>query len=133
MMEWINDYSVSNQEIDEQHKVLIDLLNQIERIIQKEEFNYLNLVITVEELHKYLKGHFDHEEKLMLLYEYPDIMSHTHAHNLFRDKLLNTYVLEIEKPKEFFYEMSEYLTHWLREHILKVDMKLGIFLKDIEQ
>ncbi|MDF2486429.1 MAG: hypothetical protein K0R46_2597, partial [Herbinix sp.] len=33
MMEWKDDYSLSNNEIDEQHKVWIGILNEIEEMI----------------------------------------------------------------------------------------------------
>ncbi len=132
MLEWDVVYSVGNQEIDEQHKVWIRILNEIEEIIHRKEFNYLNMLQIVEKLEKFVKFHFEYEENLMIEHSYPQIMEHTNAHNVFRDKLQNTYVLEIEKPKEFYNEMSDYLMKWLADHIMKADKQLGVYLKEQE-
>lgn len=128
MMEWKDEYSVNNQEIDEQHKVLIGMLNEIEAMIQREDFSYLNLTSIVEGLENYVKTHFEYEENLMLKNSYPYIMNHTNEHNVFRDKLQHTYILDIEKPIEFYYEMSDYLIQWLIDHIMKIDKHLGTYL-----
>jgi hemerythrin len=130
MIEWKPEFSVNNDEMDEQHKVLVGMLDDIDRMIQSEDFNYINLVNIVEGLEKYIRVHFDYEEDLMFRLSYPYITEHTREHNVFRDKLQNTYVLDIEKPKEFYYEMSDYLLNWLSGHILKVDRQLGSFLTE---
>ncbi len=130
MIEWAMVYSVNHPEIDEQHKVLIGMLNEMDAIITKEEFNYTNLIHTMECLEEYVKTHFSFEENLMLWQSYPDIMVHTKAHNIFRDKLQNTYVLDIEKPINFYNEMSQYLTDWLMNHIMNMDRHLGNYLKE---
>ena len=132
MIEWKTEFSVNNDEIDEQHKVLIGMLGDMERIIQSQEFNYINLVNTVEGLENYVRIHFDYEEELMVRHSYPRIMEHTREHNVFRDKLQNTYVLDIEQPREFYCEMFDYLLNWLSGHILKVDRELGGFLMSAE-
>ena len=132
MIEWKTEFSVNNDEIDEQHKVLIGMLGDMERIIQSEDFNYINLVNTVEGLENYVRVHFDYEEELMVRHSYPRIMEHTREHNVFRDKLQNTYVLDIKQPREFYCEMFDYLLNWLSGHILKVDMELGGFLMSAE-
>lgn len=132
MIEWKTEFSVNNDEIDEQHKVLIGMLGDMERIIQSQEFNYINLVNTVEGLENYVRVHFDYEEELMVRHSYPRIMEHTREHNVFRDKLQNTYVLDIKQPREFYCEMFDYLLNWLSGHILKVDRELGGFLMSAE-
>lgn len=132
MIEWKTEFSVNNDEIDEQHKVLIGMLGDMERIIQSEDFNYINLVNTVEGLENYVRVHFDYEEELMVRHSYPRIMEHTREHNVFRDKLQNTYVLDIKQPREFYCEMFDYLLNWLSGHILKVDRELGGFLMSAE-
>ena len=127
-MEWSDNFSVGKQEIDDQHKELIRILNDIDSTIRKEEFSYLNLANIVSELEKYVKYHFDYEENLMYKRAYPGIAEHTSAHNAFRDKLQNTYVLDIQKPVQFYYNMSDYLVKWLTEHIMQIDKRLGEFL-----
>lgn len=128
MIKWMDSYSVSHKEIDDQHKELIDILREVEKTIKKEDFSYLNLVHLIDRLEGYVRLHFDYEEDLMLKTTYPHIMEHTNEHNAFRYKLQKTYVLDIEKPKEFYYEMSDYLSNWLTDHILHVDQQLGSYL-----
>ncbi|MGF7142750.1 hemerythrin-like metal-binding protein [Anaerotaenia torta] len=132
VFEWKAEFSVMHDGMDEQHKVLIGMLNDIEEMIKREKFGYINLVDIVERLESYVRIHFDYEEELMLRHSYPLIMEHTKEHNIFRDKLQNTYVLDIEQPKDFYYEMWDYLTKWLANHIMKVDRQLGDFLIECE-
>ena len=129
-MEWSENFSVGKQEIDDQHKELFRILNDIDAVIRKEEFSYLNLANIVSELEKYVKYHFDYEENLMYKRAYPGISEHTTAHNTFRDKLQNTYILDIQKPVQFYYDMSDYLVKWLTEHIMQADKRLGEYLSN---
>ncbi len=130
MIEWNDSLIINHDEIDEQHKELIRMLNEIDAAIDSEDFNYTNIVNLVAGLERYVKTHFDYEERLMFEYSYPYIAEHTKEHNVFRDKLQNTYVLEIDSPKEFYHEMSEYLMQWLTQHILKVDKQFSRYLSD---
>ena len=128
MITWNSDFSVGRQDIVEQHMELFRILNEMETVIQSADFNHLHIASVVEKLENYAKTHFIYEENLMVERNYPMLDEHTHVHNEFRVKLHSIYVLDIEKPMDFYYEMLEYLTRWWTEHILRTDKLLGNYL-----
>lgn len=121
MIEWKEMYSLDNKEIDEQHKVLIDILKEIDDGIKIQNVNYLTLVDMIHRLETYVKEHFEYEEELMNQASYPYIKEHTQEHNKFRYKIQTTYALDIDKPEEFHVDMACYLSDWLIHHIKNVD------------
>ncbi len=82
IIEWSSQYSLGLDEIDEQHKSLLDLINRIWKSIvyrcdQKIIFSL------VEELEKYTLAHFAAEETFMRVTGYPDFDAHKKEHHKF--------------------------------------------------
>lgn len=95
-------------------------------MIDEESPRYREAVI--EELITCTVYHFRHEERLMLKYNYPYVSGHKAEHQ----ELIESAVAFQQKYFQDNGKMSEadfeYLEHWLTEHILVVDMKLGEWL-----
>ncbi len=70
-VEWSNELSVGIEEIDFQHKVLIDLLNEIHEAIQQRQDTEVTRNI-VRRLDEYTRVHFAVEESLMRILHYPE-------------------------------------------------------------
>jgi len=130
MITWSDEFSVSHIEIDNQHKKLILIIEELVSIIHLKDYNYINIVDIVNKLENYIKVHFEFEENLMIKYSYPYLEIHTKEHNELRYKIQNTLVFELEFPDEFYTETLIYLVDWLTNHIMKVDKQLGEFLSD---
>jgi hemerythrin len=74
-----NETSVGIQEIDEQHKILIDLINPLfDETITGSGENKVNVIL--DELVQYTIVHFAFEEALFRIFDYPDIQIHTKHH-----------------------------------------------------
>jgi hemerythrin-like metal-binding domain len=132
MLRWSNSFSVGNTTIDEQHKELIAIINEVTRLISEEDFDYSNIVELIRRLEDYVKFHFDEEENLMLKYDYPQIEVHTNQHNQLRYKVFNTKIYDIDTPKEFYTEALIYLMDWLAKHIMQTDKQLANYIKTKE-
>jgi len=78
-IEWSNEISVGIEEIDAQHRVLVDLLNEIHEAIQQGRTLEVTKGI-VDRLDEYTRVHFAVEESLMRILHYPDYERHKEEH-----------------------------------------------------
>ena len=79
-IEWSNELSVGIEEIDEQHKVLVDLLNQIHEAIQQRHGAEATGEI-IDRLGEYTRIHFAVEESLMRILHYSEYERHKEEHD----------------------------------------------------
>ena len=84
-VEWKDDYSVGIDSIDQQHKKLLNLINQLQTAVDYstgEQFEREAL----DELVDYTKTHFTYEEGLMRDNDYPDFEPHKAQHEKMFEK-----------------------------------------------
>ncbi|MEI8396360.1 MAG: hemerythrin family protein [Rhodospirillaceae bacterium] len=127
-VEWRNGLSVGVQTIDEEHQLLIGVLNRIiESLGSPSQYAVVDRVL--RDLFAYADYHFEHEEDLMMSYSYPDIESHRAEHLIFISRLR-----QIDKGlsdgSAGVEDLARFVMSWFVNHILKVDMILGKFLAD---
>ncbi len=63
---WKNEYSIGIKDIDEQHKKLVDLVNQLEEIISQDSMDYGKARRKIVLLSSYIRAHFAYEDEWML-------------------------------------------------------------------
>ncbi len=121
-VEWSSELSVGIEEIDAQHHILVDLLNQIHEAIQQRQGAEVTRDI-VQRLEEYARVHFAVEESLMRILHYHDYESHKEEHEKlvqqlrgFRDKLDSGKV-------SISFELAHFLKTWLTKHIMEVDKR----------
>ena len=68
---WKDNYSVGNPEIDDQHRDLFNLCNQLSESLTEKECKFI-----IMKLFKYTRLHFTAEEKLMKDLEFPLFVEH---------------------------------------------------------
>ena len=127
---WGYVLSVGVDEIDEDHRKLVNIFNILNHAVtEHESADYLAAVL--EELINCTIWHFSHEERLMLKYDYKDREEHKAIHqDLIKNaRELQHKILEAKKPVPD--EDIEFLEHWLTEHILTEDLKLGNYLSQV--
>jgi hemerythrin len=127
---WGRVLSVGVDEIDEDHRKLVNIFNILKHsVMERESPDYLAAVL--EELLNCTVWHFSHEERLMLKYRYEGIDEHKADHQeLIRSaKELQQELLQADKPLAD--EHIEFLERWLTEHILTADMRLGSYLSQM--
>ncbi len=123
---WDSVLSVENDEIDNDHRILVDLFNLLGRsVVDGEERAYVDAVL--EELIRCTAWHFSHEERLMLKHDYPELDAHRQEHLDLMDSVreLQREVLDTGRLEE---QEFEFLEQWLTGHILAADMKFGEYL-----
>lgn len=126
---WDRILSVGIDEIDEDHHRLVDLFNILNHsVTQGDTPTYLAAVL--EELINCTVWHFSHEERLMLKYGYTGYAEHRAEH---QDMIASARELQqqiLTAGKLLASNDLEFLEHWLTEHILSTDMKLGSYLAE---
>ena len=127
---WDEILSVGVDEIDEDHRKLVNIFNILNHSVMAEEsLDYL--AATLAELINCTVWHFSHEERLMLKHRYEGIEEHKAEHRelIKSAKELQQEILQADKP--VVDEHIEFLERWLTEHILTADLRLGSYLSQV--
>lgn len=124
---WDKILSVGVDEIDDDHRKLMHIFNILNHsVIKGESPEYL--AAALEELINCTVWHFSHEERLMLKYRYPEIEEHKAEHRELIESAKELQQKILESDKSVADKHIEFLEHWLTEHILTADGRLGSFL-----
>ncbi len=117
-MEWKQEHSIGIQEIDDQHKKLIEIIVSIERAIELQR-GWREIVYGLVDLKVYAKRHFEFEEALMRMYGFNEAARHTEEHQYFFTRLAEIESKSIYDLAES--ELLKFLRDWLKNHILGED------------
>ena len=127
---WGETLSVDVDEIDEDHRRLVELFNILNHAVEEgESADYVEAVL--DELISGTVWHFRHEERLMLKYGFGQMEEHKAEH---QDLIESAKALQqqyLQSGKRLSNADIEYLEHWLTGHILSADKDLGAFLAEV--
>ena len=117
---WTNDFSVQIKEIDDQHKVLINIINDLyNAFMQKEHKDLIDEII--DRMAKYAIWHFGVEEKYFAKFGYPAAAEHMKEHKTFLDQIA-VYQNDIKTSKvALTFSVMAFLQKWLTNHIVGID------------
>ena len=129
LMPWGEKLKIGIDQIDEQHKELVKMVNELHRAMKmKMGAREAGQILT--RLADYTVYHFKNEEDLFEQHKYAD----REAHKAYHDKLV-AQVLEFKKEFDggraaLSMDLMHFLTDWLRNHILKTDKAYVPFFKE---
>jgi hemerythrin len=129
-LQWREQLSVGNDLIDDDHKYLIDIVNQAEQSWKAK--NRANLVAVLDRLSEYSKSHFSKEESIAAAAGYPGAMQLHETHEELVNKL-DQFKQEIgeEWTESSGEHLNAFLRDWLISHVIKEDMLMKPFLKKL--
>ncbi len=124
-MEWKPEMSVGVPEIDEDHRVLISVINELAEMKGRED-RASQLQGCFSHLRSYAEFHFSREEAMMRTAGYPALDGHQAEHRAFEAKMAElSETLEGDNGKAAAAGVNEkllsYLKNWLQHHIMVVD------------
>ena len=126
--EWTGELSIGIEEIDNDHKYLFDLVNNLHEVIA-EDGELADIGRVLGRLAEYAAAHFTREEWVMQRYDYP----HREAHVLLHSQLLDRLAVLIHELEVGNRAVSthtvEFLRSWAMDHIAGHDKDLAEFLK----
>lgn len=120
LIAWDDSLSVGIDEIDEQHKVLVRLLNDLNQAIKEHHGNEACLAI-LDRLVDYTRIHFAVEEALMRIFEYPDYENHKAEHEELVEEVLAMRHEITHEERRISFKLLHFLKMWLTRHIMDSD------------
>jgi len=122
LVTWSATYSVGVKVIDDQHKVLINLVNDMYNHVtddEKSERAYFQDVI--RQTINYIKVHFATEEKVMRAAEFQGYRDHKRAHDSFVLSVVDI-IRDFEAGKKFtLVTFTHFIKDWILTHIAIMD------------
>jgi hemerythrin len=128
LVEWSDALSVGVEQIDNEHKKLVGLLNELHRALEANT-GHGALGGVLDGLYQYTCYHFAHEEELSQRVDYPGREKHDWQHKALTTKVLEIYTdfqngTGTVRPEE----VLEFLKNWLSQHIMVSDKDLGTYI-----
>ena len=121
-MPWKDSYSVNVKSIDEQHKKLVSIINELNNAMLYEKGRSV-IGKVLKDLVDYTVSHFDYEEKLMEKNGYSDLENHKKIHKDLLKTVGKFYDEFSSGEVEMSKDIMDFLKTWLSEHILGSDKK----------
>lgn len=125
--QWKESYSVKVQAMDNHHKKLFELVDELCTAMSQGHGKDVAGDI-LQRLIDYTVHHFGAEEKLMEKYGYPELAAHRVEHKALTDKVL-AFKKEFDaNTGSITPQLLTFLQHWLKNHIQTVDQRYSGFL-----
>ena len=124
---WNDSYSVSVAAMDNQHKKIFDLINQLHNAMSTGKGKEI-IGSVLEEMLNYTKTHFTAEEKVLEKYNYPGLAEQKKQHAIYIQKVTEMQEKAKSGTLTLSLEASQFLKDWLLNHILVIDKKYAEFL-----
>ena len=132
LITWTNKFACGIKMIDDQHKGLVDLVNEMFNHVtgnNVQEKDYFNRVI--QEIVKYVKNHFATEEKILILSKYSGYREHKKEHESFIREIA-TNIRDFQAGKRFtLSSFTRYIKDWILSHIALMDKQYFEYFKVI--
>jgi len=132
LFEWDTSYELDIPQIDNQHKELVRMINDLYDSIKAGQApETVNLILS--QLLKYVEIHFDTEELAMQEMGYPDFQEHLVLHEDLRHKVFDLKRDQLQGREIATFELLNFLTGWLKEHIAHEDKLFGKFIHKMKR
>lgn len=129
LMAWGPKLILGITEIDDQHKKLVALINQLHKAMKlkkglRKSGEILNGLVD------YTVYHFGYEEELFKKHGYPEKADHVKMHKELVDQVME-FKSQLEQGKATLtVDLMNFLKDWLKNHIMKKDQEYVHFLKE---
>lgn len=128
-IQWSEDLSVDIQEIDIQHRQLVELLSGLEASSGK-SLDRESMTQVIRELNDYVREHFTAEERWMARFNYPGLDKHAIQHEEFIDRLLHLELDYLGGKGDITLELAEFLSRWFIEHVSGSDQLYAKYFRE---
>lgn len=127
LLEWTDALSAGLDEIDDDHKHLLGILNRLNEAISDGNEDVV-VGELLEELLDYTVWHFRHEERLMQMYGDPSFFEHKQKHAALTEAAIAKRKAYLAGDANVPGELMPFLKAWLTEHIQGTDAKTGRYI-----
>jgi hemerythrin len=127
LFEWSDSYSVKVKALDNQHRKLFDLINELHTAMKAGRGKVAAGEI-LRRLIDYTVYHFSAEEKLMEKHAFPELVAHRTEHKVLTDRVLAFKKDFDADTAPVTVELMNFLQQWLLNHIQRVDQRYADFM-----
>ena len=134
-MMWSDAYLLGVDQIDQQHKQLIGVLDDLAKCVRKDhDIAAKQCKQTISFMKTYAITLFSAEEMLMEKIEYPLLEGHREKHDRFKRSIheLELRLMQSDYSVDTMQEVVHVLTNWWLFHIVKEDKKLAPYISKNE-
>jgi hemerythrin-like metal-binding protein len=127
--QWNDTYTVGIEEIDAQHRGLLDLINEIGDLADAQDEVKSAAFLALNAMIRYAQNHFRTEEGYLEKYSYPAYPEQKAEHEVFVETGFSM-VQQLEEKVFTFGAIKLYLEDWYADHILGTDQGYKRFLSN---
>jgi hemerythrin-like metal-binding protein len=124
LLTWSHQLSVGYEEIDSQHKVLVEIINSLHDHMVSGDANE-NIGKVLDRMIEYTVFHFRTEEQLMAGSGYSGAQAHVEEHRKLVEKAVDLQARFKAGTTTLTIEVMAFLRDWLQHHIKESDKALG--------
>ena len=128
-IEWTSSLSVNIQDIDLQHRQLVELIAELQEAHAQGAAKDLMLP-AFRKLNSYVREHFSTEERLLELHGYPDLITHRKLHDAFIDTLLHLDLDYLNGKVDITNDLLAFLENWFVTHVTGADQRYAEYLTE---
>jgi len=126
VISWNDTYTVHVASIDAQHKKIMGLINDLNRVSQSGDAAQIEAAL--EGLAGFTREHFEYEESFLEKYHYPFLKSHREKHLVFLKTIEKAGAdLRSGRARNIGRTVSG-LVQWLKNHIVLEDKQYSCFM-----
>ncbi len=126
--EWAKDLVIDDGPIDDDHKKLVGLVNDLHTATSQGRGHEVIEVI-MKDLIVYTKEHLRREEQIMESLHFPNLEGHKKGHANFTAQLTSLQHTYEQGSITVASQLSSVLRDWLSLHIRRSDKEIKVFLK----
>ena len=128
-VEWNNNLSIGITNIDNQHKRLFEILNELHDANNSPDRETV-AAACLRNMVSYAEEHFRDEEEYMEFINYPEIECQRKEHKIFIDKISDYERAQTLMSYTPFQDMLDFLKDWIVNHLQGKDQEIGAFLRN---
>jgi hemerythrin len=130
LVTWSATYSVGIKIIDDQHKGLFNLVNEMYNHVNNhnEEAERAYFKSVIRQVVDYVKTHFATEEEIMKKTQYKDYAGHKLAHDFFILSVVNIVQKFDEGKRVPLMPFTHFIKDWILTHIAIMDKQCFTYL-----
>lgn len=125
VLTWSKKMSVGNETIDSEHKKILDLVNEVDRVIRTKDSALFSQALNL--LEETTRSHFENEEKIAQAINFP-FEDHNLEHQYILDEFQAIKALLAANQGRWSESIAEhyfmFLSTWAIDHIMEDDMKM---------
>ena len=129
VIEWQASYSVGVAELDEQHKRLLKIMNNLSEV-KRHHSDPSVFFQTLNELIQYAQNHFATEERYMEKYGFGGLQEHQQAHASFAQEVFALNEAVAQGRQDVCEKILEFVKDWYLSHVLGMDQRYKTFFAE---